>query len=209
MSTREDNKTAGLTLCVLVALVTVSVAGKIGIDLGSMEISMGPEWGPDAGGLPAGEPAPEFTLEDLDGNQVALADQRGKVVLVDFWATWCGPCVQELPHIQEIHERYQEQGLVVLAISTDDGKAAVRSFIEEKGYTFPVLFGKAGVKADYAVQGIPVVYMIDRGGLIRFHHVGFGPGGEKRLADEVERLLEEEVEPPLEEDVAAAEATQG
>ena len=191
MSAQEHHKSAGLGLCVLFVLATIAMVAKIGIDLDSMEFSMGPR-SAGASGLPTGEPAPEFSLEDLEGNAVSLADQQGQVVLVDFWATWCGPCIEEMPHIQQLHEHYKDQGLVVLAISTDDQKSAVQPFIEKKGYTFPVLFADGEVQPAYQISGIPSVYLIDRAGEIRFHQVGYSPGSEKNLERQVEELLAEE-----------------
>ena len=188
MSIRERNAIAGLGLCVLVALVTVVVTVDIGLDLAEVEVGVGPA---GAKTVPTGEPAPSFSLEDLDGDQISLADQRGKVVLVDFWATWCGPCLQELPHIQQLHEEYRERGLVVLAISTDSQKEKVLPFVDKEGYTFPVLYADSQVQAAYGVRGIPAVYLIDRQGMMRFQTVGFGPGGEEKLIEEVEKLLQE------------------
>lgn len=193
MSTRGRNEITGWGLGVLVALVTVAVTIRTGLDLGNLDIAMQPA---GAMSLPLGEPAPGFILEDLDGNKVSLADQRGRVVLVDFWATWCGPCLQELPHIQQIHEQYREQGLVVLTISTDDQRNKVRPFVEKQGYTFRVLYADSQVQTAYGVQGIPLVCLIDRQGLVRFHHVGYGPGSEKQLAEEVVKLLKEKAEGP-------------
>ena len=191
MATQEHERSAGLGLCGLVGLVTIVVIVKLGIDIGSMEISASPA---GAMGLPSGSPAPEFTLEDLEGNPVSLADQRGQVVLVDFWATWCGPCVQAMPHLQKLHEDHREHGLTVLAISTDQQRDAVPPFLERNSYTFPVLYADDEVKTLYQVHGIPVVYLIDRNGRIRFHHVGYGPGTDKELDGRVSELLEEKVE---------------
>ena len=132
-------------------------------------------------------------LKNLDGNEMRLADHRSQVVLVDFWATWCGPCKAELPHIQRIYEQHRDKGLVVLAISTDQQRDAVRLFVDENAYTFPVLFADGKVQPDYKVREIPAVYLIDREGTIRFHHVGYAPGGEKELEQQVEKLLEEKV----------------
>lgn len=193
MSIRERNEFAGLGLCVLVALVTVVVTVDIGLDLAEMEVGV-----ESAGAtmVPTGEPAPSFLLEDLDGNRVSLADQRGKIVLVDFWATWCGPCLQELPHIQRLHEEYGGRGLVVLAISTDSQTEKVFPFVEKEGYTFPVLYADSQVQGAYGVRGIPAVYLIDRQGVMRFQKVGFGPGGEEQLIEEVEKLLQERDQSP-------------
>jgi len=192
MSIRERNEIAGLGLCVLVALVTVVATVDIGLDLGGLD------FGVESAGaktFPPGEPAPSFSLENLNGNRVSLADQRGKIVLVDFWATWCGPCLKELPHIQQLHEEYRERGLMVLAISTDSQTEKVLPFVEKEGYTFPVLYADSQVQTAYGVRGIPAVYLIDRQGFLRFQKVGFGPGGEKILIAEVEKLLQERAQP--------------
>ena len=187
MSTEEMHKRAGLGLCTLVALITILVGVKMGRDMGKVEFSTSPS---RARGIPTGEPAPEFALKDLAGNEVRLADQRGQVVLVDFWATTCPPCRKELPHIQRIHEKYQNKGLMVLAISTDSQRDEVRPYVEKNGYTFPVLFADGKVRISYRISGIPVVYLIDRKGVIRFHQVGYGPGAERRIERQVEKLLQ-------------------
>lgn len=187
MSTQAKHKYIGLVLCALVVLVMILVISKMELNLGNLEFSMGPS---EARGIPTGEPAPDFTLKNLDGKTVRLTDYRGKVVLIDFWATWCPPCLKELPHIQTIHEKYREQGLVVLAISTDREKSAVPPFLEKNGYTFPVLFDNGKVQPAYKVESIPVVYLVDREGMIQWHHVGYGPGGEKELEQEVKKLFE-------------------
>ena len=188
MSTKQKRKNAGMTLCLLVALAAIGLTIKASLDPGQTNFSLGP---PAADAIPAGGPAPEFALQDLEGKEVSLAALRGQVVLVDFWATWCGPCLQELPHIQAIHQKYRDQGLVVLAVSTDIQKGVVQPFISKNEYTFPVLYADSEIQSNYGVSGIPTVYIIDRQGSIRFHHVGYGPGGEKKLEEVVEQLLVE------------------
>jgi peroxiredoxin len=191
MAEQSEHSSAGLGLCALFALVTIVVVIKLGTDLDQMQFSV---QSAGASSLPVGEKAPEFALQNLDGNEVSLADYQGRVVLVDFWATWCGPCLQELPHIQRLHEQFQDQGLTILAVSTDQNKGAVPPFVAKNGYTFPVLYADEGIEGAYGIQGIPTVYLIDRKGAIRFHHVGFGPGGEEELEHEVKALLGEEEE---------------
>jgi len=120
-----------------------------------------------------GKPAINFTLEDTKGNEVKLEDFKGKVVILDFWATWCMPCVMELPHLQKIYEDYQDQGLVVLGINSQNDVEAIKKFLKEKGITFPVLYDtEEEVSEKYKVDCIPRLLIIDREGLVRTDFVG-------------------------------------
>jgi cytochrome c-type biogenesis protein len=122
-------------------------------------------------------PSQDFTLTDLNGKQWKLSDLKGKIVLLNFWATWCGPCQSEMPEFQKIYERYGDGGdVVVLAVasaslerqSTDAAKASVSDFVKNQGFTFPVLFDADGsVWGVYQQEGIPANYIIDKQGNIR------------------------------------------
>lgn len=124
------------------------------------------------GALKVGEPAPNFTLTSLDGSQVRFGDIRGKPVILNFWASWCGPCRLEMPAIQA---RYDEHApdLVVLAINIGEPADTARSFTEELGLTFPVLLDNDGVvQRDYVVNALPTTFFIDSRGYIKAQHVG-------------------------------------
>lgn len=196
---------AGMVLCTLVALALVALVVQIAIDHGGRQIRVGGEGGmAQEPAVPLGEPAPDFALAALDGAEVRLAEQEGQVVLVDFWATWCGPCKEELPHIETFHRKYADSGLRVLALSTDLDDDTVQPFIDEHDYTFTVLHADDAVQKDYGVSGIPVVYLVDRQGRVRWHRVGFGPGGKDEMAREIEQLLKE---PAVQPAAAPSEAT--
>ena len=139
--------------------------------------------------LPVGRAASDFALDGLDGSVVRLSENKGRVVLINFWATWCVPCLYELPHVQKLYERYRNKGLTVLAISTDFDRARVKPFVRKNGYTFPVLFADPGVQSDYEVRSIPTTYLIDGKGRLRFMQMGYGPDTGTELEWALEQLL--------------------
>ena len=116
-----------------------------------------------------GAPAPDFRLLDMNGQPVALSDMRGKVVLLNFWATWCFPCRVEMPSMEAIYKDYRSKGLEILAVSVDEqGQAVTRPFQEEKGLTFPILHDRDyQIGLLYGARSLPMTYAIDRQGIIR------------------------------------------
>ncbi len=122
---------------------------------------------------PSGQAAPNFTLTTLDGETVNLSDFRGKVVLVNFWASWCPPCVAELPTIHQFYQSHQTDGFVVLAVNAQEDRGTVSGFINQHGYTFPVLLDPDSVAADeYGIRALPTSFIVDKNGEIRYVHRG-------------------------------------
>lgn len=122
-----------------------------------------------------GSMAADFTLQDLSGKNVTLSDMKGKVVLLEFWATWCPPCRASIPGIERLHEKYKDKGVVVLAVSMDDGGwDAVQSFVKEQGIKYTVLKGNDDVAVKYQVRSIPMLMVVDKEGKIVKRYLGFG-----------------------------------
>ncbi|MBI5137064.1 MAG: TlpA family protein disulfide reductase [Nitrospirae bacterium] len=121
------------------------------------------------------EPAPAFTLEDLAGHQTGLADFTGRVVVVNFWATWCVPCREEMPHLESLWRTYRDRGLVVVGVSEDRGGAKrVRKDVARMGLTFPVLLDPKGeVGRAYRVTGLPATALIGRDGRLAARVIGY------------------------------------
>lgn len=141
-------------------------------------------------GIEIGKVAPEFELSKLDGTKVKLSDLKGKKVIVNFWATWCGPCQREMPDMQEFYSKYQKD-VEILAVNYTasegtDGKEKVRKFAEEKGVTFPILLDTdIKVTTTYKVITIPTSYFVDTKGVIQDKFTGpmTVQEMEKRVAD--------------------------
>lgn len=115
-----------------------------------------------------GERAPDFTLKNLDGEKVSLSDYKGKIVFLNFWATWCPYCVKEMPDLDRIYRENEDNDFVVLAVSVGEPKSDVSDFIKDKEYSFPILLDTKGeIAIKYFVRGIPTTYVIDKDGNIR------------------------------------------
>jgi peroxiredoxin len=128
---------------------------------------------PDFAGAKQHRPAPDFTLPLIDGGQLQLSSYRGKVILLDFWATWCVPCREETPHFVELQHLYGGQGLQIIGVSMDDSPDPVHTFYQQFHVNYPVVMGTADVGAAYGgVLGLPIAFLIDREGRIYAKHMG-------------------------------------
>jgi peroxiredoxin len=122
-----------------------------------------------------GNPAPAFTLQDLNGNNVSLADFKGKVVILDFWATWCPPCIKEIPDFIDLYDQYKDKGFAMVGISLDQaGIGVVKSFVEKYKVNYPILMADGQIHNKYGgITGIPTTFVIDPEGNIRQKYIGY------------------------------------
>ena len=139
-----------------------------------------------------GRAAPDFALKSSSGANLRLSEYRGDVVMINFWATWCGPCRQEMPLLDELYTRYQRVGFNLLGVNIDDDSRRAMQMIEELGVNFPVLFdAQKEVSKLYEVEAMPVTVLVDREGNVRYVHHGYKPGYEDKYLDQVRSLLRE------------------
>lgn len=144
--------------------------------------------GPDGAGT---KQAPNFVLPDLEGQVVRMEDLRGQVIVLNIWATWCPPCIEEMPTLQELAQKMKDEDLVVLAVSQDEEPEKVKPWVEKHDLTFPVLLDpRAEVGYRYGVTGYPETFVVDREGRIVHHHVGFRDWSEPEVVAALDRLLE-------------------
>ncbi len=134
-----------------------------------------------------------FTLPDLSGRHVRLEDFRGSVVLLNFFATWCGPCREEMPGIEQLYRAYARKGLVVVGVSSDvQGKKVVEPFVKEYGLSFPILLDPENtLSKPYHIRGIPTVFLFDKHGRVAGMHVGGADWNGAEARGMIERLLQE------------------
>ncbi len=139
-----------------------------------------------------GQTAPDFALKSSTGENLRLSEYRGDVVMINFWATWCGPCRQEMPLLDELYTRYERVGFNLLGVNIDDDSRRAMQMIDELGVNFPVLFdAHKEVSKLYEVDAMPVTVLVDREGNIRHVHHGYKPGYEDKYLDQIRSLLRE------------------
>ena len=139
-----------------------------------------------------GQQAPDFALKSATGENLRLSEYRGDVVMINFWATWCGPCRQEMPLLDELYSRYQRVGFNLLGVNIDDDSSRAMKMVDELGVDFPVLFdSRKEVSKLYEVEAMPVTVLVDREGRVRHVHHGYKPGYEEKYLDQIRSLLRE------------------
>ena len=147
---------------------------------------------PMAGAEAINVPAPDFTLESRSGENLRLEDHRGEVVMLNFWASWCGPCRQEMPLMDELYSQYKDLGFTILAVNVDENREEAHRFLDKVPVNYPILYDPEGSVSElYEVQAMPTTVMIDRDGNARYLHYGYQPGYEDEYEQQIRELVRE------------------
>jgi len=137
-----------------------------------------------------GAPAPTFQLDSVSGTKLSLNDLHGKVVLINFWASWCGPCRKEMPILEQLNKQYRSKGVSLVGVNVEPDSADALKWLKSTPVTFPILFDRdSSVSKLYQVQGMPNTVIIDRHGKVRFIHRGYQPGEENEYLDQIRALV--------------------
>ena len=137
-------------------------------------------------------PAPDFTLRSTEGRNLRLQEQRGQVVLINFWASWCGPCKQEMPHLNRLHDKYRSAGFVMLGVNIDDDAKLGAATATRWGIRFPVLLdADKAVARQYDLGAMPATVLVDRDGRVRYLHRGYREGTEEAYERQIRELVKE------------------
>lgn len=138
------------------------------------------------------EMAPDFSLKTWQGDNVRLAEQRGDIILINFWASWCGPCLQEMPKLEQLAQKYQDLGVQVWGVNVETDTAAALAYLAKLPVTFPILFDNENkVSAAYAVKAMPTTVIINKDGKVKAVHHGYQSGYEKKYEQDIKKLLRE------------------
>ena len=138
------------------------------------------------------KPAPDFALRSMQGPPVRLSEHLGEVVIINFWATWCGPCRQEMPLLDALYGKYKQAGLVLLSVNIDENVEPAVEMAQTLKVSYPVLLdARKEVSRAYDVGAMPVTVLVDRAGVVRYVSEGYKPGYEKRYTDKLRELLNE------------------
>lgn len=136
--------------------------------------------------------APDFTLKSQTGGNLKLSELRGQVVLINFWASWCGPCRQEMPALDELYQHYRSLDFTVIGINVEENSDNAKSLLKDIHVTFPVLFdNNNAVSKLYSIKGMPSTILVDRDGNMRYLHMGYQPGFETEYQNQVRTLIRE------------------
>ena len=147
--------------------------------------------GTSAGGATP-QAAPDFALPARDGGDVRLSELKGQVVMINFWATWCGPCRQEMPLLQQLQAKYEPLGFTLLGINVESDSAVAQTWLKGVPVSFPILFDRGNeVAGRFGVEGMPSTVFVDRAGNVRYVHRGYKPGDEATYADMIRSLVKE------------------
>ncbi len=161
-----QNRIAGMVAALIVALPAVAAA-------------------------PSG-PAPQFTLPSKAGSDVSLAQYKGQVVMINFWASWCGPCRQEMPLLEDIYKKYNKLGFTLIGVNVEPDSKAADDWLKQTPVSFPVLYDKdSKVSRLYNVSGMPTTVIIDRKGNLRYTHVSYKSGDESEYLNTVRAMIRE------------------
>ena len=137
-------------------------------------------------------PAPQFVLPAKGGSQINLAQYKGQVVMLNFWASWCGPCRQEMPLLESIYKQYKKSGFTLIGVNVEPDSKAADKWLEQTPVTFPVIYDKEStVSKSYDVSGMPSTVIIDRKGNLRYLHHGYKPGDESEYLNSIRSLIRE------------------
>ena len=167
-------------------LVTLMGAALVGLGIAALPASA------LAADIAPGALAPGFELNSSLGKPVALSELKGQVVLINFWASWCGPCRQEMPILDQLYRSYQPAGFTLIGVNVEPNAADAEKFLKGTPVSFPILFDPtSAVSMLYQVSGMPSTVIIDRTGKIRYVHHGYKPGDEGEYLDQIRALTQE------------------
>lgn len=137
-------------------------------------------------------PAPDFTLKSNSGKNIRLSDLRGQVVMINFWASWCGPCRQEMPILDDLYKRYSKLGFTLIGVNVEQDSSKANAYLKDIPVSFPILYDTANQTSKlYNVNAMPTTVMVDRNGNMRFIHHGYKPGYENDYKKQIKALIRE------------------